>query len=119
MSQAQPIDLTDSDTEQTVVTDVPPRSDSVAPPPSKKAKLKRGNATVHSAAPQSRRWCFTLNNPVPGDREDVLGWNANYIVFQLEKGEEGTLHYQGTMFSTPADICYQLIHDVLDDGIDE
>lgn len=40
-----------------------------------------------------RCWIFTLNNPTP--EEDPKRWPHKYLVYQLEKGEEGTLHYQG------------------------
>lgn len=43
--------------------------------------------------PQARRWVFTLNNPEGElDRE----WpKLRYASWQLERGEEGTLHWQG------------------------
>jgi len=50
---------------------------------------------------QSRNWCFTVNNPT---REDDLNldfstpaWNGqvSFAVYMLEKGENGTPHYQG------------------------
>lgn len=44
------------------------------------------------------RWCFTINNPVERDMfwtdGDVLA-ELKYLVVQLEKGEQGTVHYQG------------------------
>lgn len=36
---------------------------------------------------------FTLNNPQP--EEDPNSWGGHYCVWQLERGEEGTPHYQG------------------------
>lgn len=82
----------------------------IEPPPTKKPKLKRSNATV-TTGPQSRRWVFTINNPDPEqDKEDCLNWNAKYLVFQLEKGEkDGTLHYQGEMFSNLAELSYSIV----------
>lgn len=41
---------------------------------------------------QSRTWCFTLNNP---EGELPENQSARYIVWQLEKGANGTPHYQG------------------------
>lgn len=41
----------------------------------------------------SRAWCFTINNPTPED--DPADWEVKYVAWQLEKGEEGTPHYQG------------------------
>jgi len=46
-------------------------------------------------------WCFTINNPRSkhGNRESdwqlVKSWVFNYLVMQLEVGEEGTPHIQG------------------------
>lgn len=45
---------------------------------------------------QSKRWCFTVNNPMLWRPE----WNAermDYLVWQLERGAEGTMHVQGYM----------------------
>lgn len=48
---------------------------------------------------QLRNWCFTLNNP--GERPDEWGSTlfksvrARYLIFQLEKGDSGTPHFQG------------------------
>lgn len=41
----------------------------------------------------SKNWCFTLNNPT--EEDDPKGWPVKYVAWQLEKGEEGTLHHQG------------------------
>lgn len=42
---------------------------------------------------RSRNWCFTLNNP---EEDEVPSeWPHLYIIYQLEQGENGTLHYQG------------------------
>lgn len=46
-------------------------------------------------------WCFTLNNPRSkhGNRESdwqlIKSWHFNYLVMQLEVGDEGTPHIQG------------------------
>lgn len=46
----------------------------------------------------AKRWCFTINNPIDTDsfweNPDALDV-CEYIVLQEEKGENGTLHYQG------------------------
>lgn len=43
---------------------------------------------------QGCNWVFTLNNPQP--EENPSFWpGVKYIVWQLEKGEEGTPHFQG------------------------
>lgn len=45
---------------------------------------------------QSRNWCFTLNNPL--DEEYPEKWNneaIKLIVYQVEMGENGTIHLQG------------------------
>ena len=44
-------------------------------------------------AAQTLRWCFTVNNPtqpIPFDSADM-----DYLVYQKERGAEGTEHYQG------------------------
>lgn len=53
--------------------------------------------------PRVRNWCWTLNNPLPGDDEQILTWaDVRYTVFGLEKGKGGTPHYQGyTEFNKP------------------
>lgn len=43
---------------------------------------------------QSKNWVYTLNNPeVPTDWTEVP--DVKYAIYQLEKGEQGTPHYQG------------------------
>lgn len=57
---------------------------------------------------QARTWCFTINNPVallapPGHDDHDLDYvlpiaqweDAKLGVWQLEEGDEGTIHYQG------------------------
>lgn len=46
---------------------------------------------------QSRNWCFTVNNPDELLNFDDPIWNNQVIfaVYTLEKGEEGTDHFQG------------------------
>lgn len=41
----------------------------------------------------ARNWCFTINNPTEDD--DPRKWDAKYVSWQLEQGDEGTPHYQG------------------------
>jgi len=41
----------------------------------------------------SKYWCFTWNNPLT--KTLALPTGATYLVWQLEKGESGTLHLQG------------------------
>lgn len=48
--------------------------------------------------PQAKRWCFTLNNPIVSELEltDIFEENGiEYLVFQLEVGENETPHFQG------------------------
>lgn len=45
---------------------------------------------------RSRSWCFTINNP-----EDVCGpqsWKTEYLIYQLEQGENATPHLQGYVY---------------------
>lgn len=47
----------------------------------------------------AKHWCFTLNDVAEVITSDqvlaYLGPHADYLVFQQERGESGTLHYQG------------------------
>lgn len=46
---------------------------------------------------QATRWCFTFNNPDGDIRGDfnVAREHIRYAIFQLEMGENGTIHFQG------------------------
>jgi len=45
----------------------------------------------------SKGWSFTINNPTEAD--DPKAWaDVKYLVFQKEKGKEGTPHFQGYVF---------------------
>ncbi len=44
--------------------------------------------------PKSRHWCFTLNNPQPGEI-DFSDENHSYMIAGTEVGEKGTPHIQG------------------------
>ena len=56
---------------------------------------------------EAKRWCFTINNPNEEDIELLIGTDADgaqaklenvqYLIFQEERGENGTLHWQGFM----------------------
>jgi len=55
---------------------------------------------------QARNWCFTINNPSESPDELIELFKAEkrvrYLVFQREKGDEETIHYQGYCeFSSP------------------
>lgn len=58
---------------------------------------------------RSRGWCFTINNPTDDERAtlSILPENAeargiSHLVFQLERGDRGTPHYQGYIrFTNP------------------
>ncbi len=44
------------------------------------------------ANPRRRDWCFTINNPKgPVTFDDSM----KYLIYQMEKGDSGTAHYQG------------------------
>jgi len=42
----------------------------------------------------ARAWCFTLNNPLEV-RPSYIEDKHNYLIYQLEQGEQGTPHIQG------------------------
>lgn len=44
---------------------------------------------------RSRAWCFTINNP---DSKPSFDGKQEYLVYQLERGLEGTEHYQGFVY---------------------
>ncbi len=46
---------------------------------------------------RSRSWCFTINNPDSMEKPMFLP-TMKYLVFQLERGENGTIHYQGYVY---------------------
>ncbi len=48
---------------------------------------------------KGRRWCFTLNNP--GEDLGEIPEFVTYMVWQLEKGESGTPHFQGYIQVAP------------------
>lgn len=63
------------------------------------AALIDNSATTTKSSP-SRNWCFTLNNPLflnNNNRNYLFEQliDARYAVYQIERGEQGTLHAQG------------------------
>jgi len=54
------------------------------------------NSTQAHKNTRSRAYCVTWNNPLPGDKESLLGCSkATYVVVGEEVGSEGTPHLQG------------------------
>lgn len=50
-------------------------------------------------ASSAKDWCFTVNNPddTPEEFLELFAVpGVKYLVFQKEKGDSGTPHYQGT-----------------------
>lgn len=71
-------------------------------------------STSHKDAYGGRRfrwWFFTWNNPDhPREKDAILAHKKiSYCKFQLEKGEEGTLHYQGVFYSKLQTTCSALL----------
>jgi len=46
---------------------------------------------------RSRNWVFTLNNPPAPYGALIFGDQCAFACYQLERGEQGTLHYQGVV----------------------
>lgn len=44
---------------------------------------------------RSARWCFTINNPITDQIFTALPDNVRFVVWQQERGAEGTVHLQG------------------------
>lgn len=50
---------------------------------------------------KTRNWCFTLNNPTDEERqffasfEEQLPRGVAFLIYQEERGEQGTIHFQG------------------------
>jgi RNA helicase len=56
-----------------------------------------------------RWWFFTWNNPShPSDKERLVCAGYTYIKFQYERGESGTLHYQGVLYVSDMSSCSAL-----------
>lgn len=68
---------------------------------------------------QVRNICFTINNPelTPTALEEAVrnAFAYSYLVFQLEKGEQGTPHYQGYV-EFPGPKAFTRVHRVLCNG---
>lgn len=68
---------------------------------------------------QIRNVCFTINNPnvTPTALEEAVrnAFSYKYLVFQLEKGESGTPHYQGYV-EFPGPKAWARVHAVLQRG---
>lgn len=57
---------------------------------------------------EAKRWCFTINNPTFEDEAMILGRDGEepqanygeiqYLIFQEERGENGTIHWQGFLY---------------------
>lgn len=42
---------------------------------------------------RSRNWCFTINNPT--EEDEPSRWDYTYMIYQPERGSNGTRHLQG------------------------
>ena len=56
------------------------------------------NDSMAAKTEQSKRWCFTINNPTDDDKfweNAEQQEQLEYLIVQYEVGEQGTPHYQG------------------------
>lgn len=56
--------------------------------------LEASGVGADGRGPKYRRWMFTINNPTEVAGENLFP-TAEFLVYQHEKGAEGTEHYQG------------------------
>lgn len=67
---------------------------------------RRRRPVVNDVGPtrRSRGWCFTLNNFLEADLDEVKAFiqSHRYGIFQQERGENGTLHLQGYVYAEQA-----------------
>lgn len=47
---------------------------------------------------RARAWMITINNPTDEEEKNLVEDKHRYLVYQLEKGEEGTLHIQAFVY---------------------
>lgn len=63
-------------------------------------------------AAAAKHWVFTYNNPTVDANEFqsiiMEEWKISYAIFQKEKGETGTVHYQGTLRFDNLDLAVRL-----------
>ncbi len=84
----------------------------------KKSTFRRvGNTNVpHKPPSKSRNWCFTLNNPTYIEDDTIqcekFERTCKIFCYQLEIGENGTEHFQGTIGYTNA-ICFNTMKRLL------
>ena len=53
-------------------------------------EVERGNTKARSFS--------TINNPREDDKKNLEECGSDYLIFQLEKGEQGTEHYQAFLY---------------------
>lgn len=54
-------------------------------------EVERGNT-------KARSFLLTINNPREDDKKNLEECGSDYLIFQLEKGEQGTEHYQAFLY---------------------
>lgn len=62
------------------------------------AQKRSGNTRPTSEKNKYRAYCLTINNPTEDDIETINGDEAQYCVWQMEMGEEGTKHIQAFIY---------------------
>lgn len=64
-------------------------------------------STSQRPSAKTRNWCFTINNPTDDERHMFQNFpmaglprGVEFLVYQEERGEEGTVHFQGYLETT-------------------
>lgn len=58
-------------------------------------EVGKRDRNLRSPSSQGRNWVFTINNPTDDDYARLDSAVCQYLVYQTERGESGTVHIQG------------------------
>lgn len=61
---------------------------------------------------RARAWCITINNPTEEDHDNLTGLDYDYLIYQIEQGESGTVHIQAYVYSKNK-LCFTHLREEL------